>query len=220
MSDRRGWIQRMVQGGATLLLGSALPSMAQAAEAAEDASRGAMAEDAWLTALAGRKQRTFLDIRGFELGGAPFRRSQAMLTALTDAYGYAAADVGIAFGCHGPGLGFVLDDAFWREYNVADYVAKSLRPDDAAKLKADVGAATTMCATGVKAVQDKGMHVLACRNTIARWSRDLAAPKGENADAVRDKLIAHLLPKVEPVPAMIAAASLAQTRGFGYVAIE
>ncbi|MCA0374533.1 MAG: hypothetical protein LCH84_02615 [Gemmatimonadetes bacterium] len=218
MSDRRGWIQRMLQGSATLLVGSALPSLVQAHEAPP--TPAGMAEDAWLTALAGKKQKTFLDVRAFELGGAPFRRSQAMLTALTDAYGYAANDVGVAFGCHGTALAFVLNEQFWREYGVAEYIAKSMRAEDAAKLRADVGAAIAMCATGVKAVQDKGMHVLACRNTMARWSRDLGAAKNENADAVRDKLLAHLLPKVEPVPAMIGAASVAQTRGFGYIAIE
>jgi hypothetical protein len=29
-----------------------------------------------------------------------------------------------------------------------------------------------------------GVHVLACRNTIARWSRDVAPKSGETAEAV------------------------------------
>jgi hypothetical protein len=64
-----------------------------------------------------------------------------------------------------------------------------------------------------------GVHVLACRNTIARWSRDVAPKSGETAEAVQAKTLKGLSPGVEPVPAMIAAAVLAQARNLSYVAI-
>jgi intracellular sulfur oxidation DsrE/DsrF family protein len=187
------------------------------AAAAEQAS---VAEDQWLAALQQRKHRTFLDVRGYAVDGAPFRRTTALHTVLMDSYATPASDIGIAFGAHGTGLAFVLDAAFWSEFGVAEYVAKALRDADAAALRAGAAAAPKMCADGVAGLMGKDMRVLACRNTIARWSRELGAAGQLSADAVREQLLAHLLPGVEPVPAMIAAASVAQARGFGYIAIE
>jgi hypothetical protein len=63
------------------------------------------------------------------------------------------------------------------------------------------------------------VHVLACRNTMARWSRDLAARSGETAEGVQARMLKGLSAGVEPVPAMVAAAVLAQARNISYIAI-
>ena len=77
----------------------------------------------------------------------------------------------------------------------------------------------TQVAAGVAELRGMGVHVLACRNTIGRWSRELSAKSGETADAVQAKILKGLSPGVEPVPAMIAAAVLAQARNVAYVTI-
>jgi intracellular sulfur oxidation DsrE/DsrF family protein len=74
-------------------------------------------------------------------------------------------------------------------------------------------------AAGVAELRSFGVRVLACRNTIARWSRELAAISGETPEGVQTKLLKGLSPGVEPVPAMIAAAVLAQSRNAAYVTI-
>ena len=74
-------------------------------------------------------------------------------------------------------------------------------------------------AAGVAGMRDIGVRVLACRNTMARWSRELAGKSGETADAVQAKMLKGLSPGVEPVPAMIAAAVLAQARNAAYITI-
>ena len=63
------------------------------------------------------------------------------------------------------------------------------------------------------------MKFLACRNTIARWSASIGERRGVPAQQVNDQIVAGLQAGVEPVPAMIASAVIAQERGFSYVTL-
>ena len=215
MHERRGFFRWMLGGTAGLALGFPLTTAG-----AERATSPLDVEDAWLTALAKRKQKAFLDIRGFALDGSPFRRSLALMNVLTITYGLAPTEVGIAFGAHSGGLAHLLSPAFWTEYDVSGKVAGGLRPDDAAALRTAGPSAASVGVNGVRDLQAKGIYVLACRNTIARWSRELADAHKETPEAVQAKILANLHAGIEPVPAMVAAAVLAQSRGLGYVAME
>lgn len=214
MPDRRRLFRWMLGGTASLALG--LPRATLQADDAVPLG----AEDEWLDAIASRKQKAILDVRGFAIDGAPFRRALALVNVFTTTYAVAPADVGIAFGAHSSALGYLLSPAFWTEYDVAGKVAHSLRPDDAAALRKSGAAAASIGADGVRDLRAKGIRVLACRNTMARWSRDLAAVSKETPEAVLQKINANFHPGVEPVPAMIAAVVLAQARGVAYVAVE
>lgn len=178
------------------------------------------ADDAWLTALATKKQKAFLDVPTFFVDGSPFRRSNALLTAFTGAYAMPAADIGIAVGFHGAALAYTMTADAWKEYDLLERVAKTLRPEDATALRAMGAGAPAIGVDGIKDIAGKGMHVLACRNTMMRWARDIAAKRQQQPEAVMKALEASLQPTVSPVPAMIAAAVLAQSRGISYIAIS
>lgn len=183
-------------------------------------SRNGPAADTWLEAIASRKHRAFLDIRSFDPSGTPFRKATNLLTALTEAHGAVEREVGIAFGAGSSSIAHVLGPKVWAEYGVGAKVASYARsPAEAESLRTEPAKWSALGATGVATMRDHGMRVLACRNSIHRWATEFAAETGESADAVNAKLIAGLHAGVEPVPAMIAAAVLAQSRQLSYVAI-
>lgn len=196
-----------------LLAGSAGAAMTPAALSASIRRE----DEPWLADLSGRAHRAFLDIRSFMLDGSAFRKPAALRSALMASYGAAAADIGIAFGAGSNGLAHVLGPDFWEEYRIGDKLAPA-HPDQAVALR-DHRAVGSQMAAGVAGMRDIGVRVLACRNTMARWSRELAEKSGETADAVQAKMLKGLSPGVEPVPAMIAAAVLAQARNAAYITI-
>lgn len=177
-------------------------------------------DDEWLEALAKVPHATFLDIRSFNPDGTPFRKVSNLRKALTEGHGVAAADVGVAFGAGSGAIAYVLNETIWRRYPVGAQVASDARNDaEAASLRNEPAKWAAAHAREVATMRAEGTRVLACRNTLARWSRDFAAASGEPAEAVNATLLANLHPGVEPVPAMIAAASLAQHRGLAYITI-
>lgn len=175
---------------------------------------------AWLESISKKKVRAFLDIRSFAPDGTPFRKASNLLRALIDAHGAKAGEVGIAFGAGSSSIAHVLGRKVWAEYGVGRKVAGAAKtPEEAASLRTDPAKWAATGGEGVATMLAAGIHVLACRNTIGHWAQDFAAETGEKVEAVNAKLIAGLHPGVEPVPAMIAAAVLAQGRHLSYVAI-
>ena len=175
------------------------------------------ADEAWLEFIAARKYRAFLDIRSFMLDGYAFKKVTTLRTTLINSFGASADDVGIAFGGGSNGLAHVLGPDLWEEYRIGDKLAHA-HPDQVEALKKHRAVGTQMAAA-VAEMKASGTRVLACRNTIAKWSRDLAPLTGETPEAVQAKILKGLSPGVEPVPAMVAAAVLAQLRDLSYVAI-
>lgn len=209
MLERRRLLGWLAAGSAGLLV----PETVLLAE--DDGS-----SDAWLEAIAVRKYRAFLDIRAFAPDGTPFRKAANLLQALTDAYGAKPSEVGIAFGAGSSAIAHVLGAKVWQEYRVGETVASHAKsPEEASSLRSEPAKWAATGAKGVEELRAEGIRVLACRNSLGRWARDFAAQTGESAEAVNAKLIAGLHPGVEPVPAMIAAAVLAQGRRLSYVAI-
>ncbi len=177
-------------------------------------------EDAWLDAIAGKKFRAFLDVGRYAMDGTPFRRAAALYATLHDHYGATDDDTGVAFGAHSTALAYLVSRATWDELGLVDLIAPHLNAADAASLRANPGAAVTIGVEGVRQLRAHGSRVLACRNTIARWARELSTKRGEPVDVLTQKLTSGLHEGVEPVPAMIAAAVMAQSRNVAYVAIE
>ena len=209
MIDRRRLFQLMMAGSA----GLALPDRSLLASAPGGA-------DDWLDEIAGRTYRAFLDIRSFIPDGLPFRKATNLLRALTEAYGADPADVGIAFGAGSTSIAHVLGPAVWRTYPLGDVVAKyASGPEEAHSLRTEPDKWAAAGGAGVRDLRAKGMRVLACRNSIMHMAREFASKTGESAEAVNAKLLAGLHEGVEPVPAMVAAAVLAQARQLSYVAI-
>jgi hypothetical protein len=196
--------------------GLAIPGTAAAA-----ATGSASGRDDWLDAIAARRHKAFLDIRGFAPDGTPFRKAANLIRALTEAYGARDEDIGIAFGAGSSSIAYILNGDIWEEYGVGAKVAGSAGSTPmAASLRDEPRVWAARHAEEVAKMRAAGIRVLGCRNSIGRWARDFAAKTGETPEAVNAKLLAGLHPGVEPVPAMIAAAVLAQGRQLSYVAIE
>lgn len=212
MIERRNMLRWVLAGSA----GLALPMRALRGD---DTADSPGAGEAWLEAIAQRKFRTFLDIRSFHAGGQPYAKVANLNTALTKSHGAKAGEVGIAFGASGDGLAHVVGADFWEEYQLGAYIAPNVRADDAAAVRLNPRKWGDVAGEGVRQLRASGVRVLACRNTIARWSRDLSTRSGETPTAVAAKIEKGLLEGVEPVPAMVAAAVLAQLRGVAYVVI-
>jgi intracellular sulfur oxidation DsrE/DsrF family protein len=186
---------------------------------AAESIQGAPSEE-WLDAIASRKHRAFLDIRTFDPSGTPFRKAANLLQALTQAHGAAEREVGIAFGAGSSAIAHVLGPKVWAEYGIGAKVAGLARsPAEAASLRTEAAKWSALGGTEVATMRSHGMRVLACRNSLRRWAGEFAVETGESIDVVNAKLIAGLHTGVEPVPAMIAAAVLAQSRQLSYVAI-
>jgi hypothetical protein len=202
------------------LLGLAVAGSAGLALPRELAATPPPRVDDWLDALARRPHKAFLDIRAYATDSAPFHKVTNLRAALTQAYAIRAEDIGIAFGGSGSSIAYLLGVDIWTEYRVGAKVAGSARtPAEAESLRSEPARWVTSHLEEVKRMLADGTRVLACRNSIGRWAREFAATSGEAAETVNAKLIAGLHPGVEPVPAMVAAAVLAQGRGLSYVAI-
>ena len=179
------------------------------------------AGDAWLDAIAARKHRVFLDVGYFGPEGGPFRRTKALLTTLHDSYGATDTGIGVAFGAHGSGLGYLLTPAAWDELGLVEIIAGSnLRSADAATVRSGTKNWGTVGADNVPELRSRGVKFLVCRQTIARWSERIGVARGVPAAEITARIVGGLHQGVEPVPAMITAAVLAQGRGLGYVSLS
>ena len=176
-------------------------------------------DDRWLNTLAARTQKAFLDVASFDPGGAPFHRAVALQTALVSAHGVPESEVGIAFGVHSGAIAYLLSAEVWQANDVASLVAAGLAPDAAAALRARGAAAASLGADGVHQLQELGIAVLACQNTLMRWARGFASTTTSSPEQMFALLLRQLHPGVIPVPAMSAAAVRAQSRGVGYLAL-
>jgi intracellular sulfur oxidation DsrE/DsrF family protein len=210
-TGRRSFVQKAFGGAiGALLLGSTR----------EAAASPALAVDPWLEEIVRKKHRVFLDVGVFATDGGPFRRVTALMQALHDHYGASDAQIGIAFGAHGSGLGHVLTPAAWDKLGLVDLIAGSnLRAAEAQALKSGTHNWGTLGAENVAQLRQRGVKFLACRNTIGRWAGKIAAQRGTAAPEVVAEIVAGLHAGVEPVPAMIAAAVVAQARQLSYVTI-
>jgi hypothetical protein len=210
MTGRRSFVRKTLGGAVgAMLVGTAT-----------DAHAGQTLAEPWLDELAAKKHKAFLDVGIFATDVSAFRRTRALLTALKDGYGASERDIGIAFGAHGSGLGYVLSPAAWNALGLVDLIGNAnLRATEAAALRNATRNWGEVCAENVAALRQMGVRFLACRNTIGRWADRIATQRKTAVASVTEEIIGGLHPGVEPVPAMIAAAVLAQERRVSYLAI-
>ncbi|MGE0556323.1 MAG: hypothetical protein AB7R55_23080 [Gemmatimonadales bacterium] len=72
-----------------------------------------------------------------------------------------------------------------------------------------------MADANIASLVEKGATFLMCRNAFDRWSARLA--QGADVAAVRQEILANLLPGVVVVPAMVIAVEKAQRAGLTYM---
>jgi intracellular sulfur oxidation DsrE/DsrF family protein len=173
-------------------------------------------EERWLANLHG-KHKQFFDV-GAHSNGQPMVRVASFMNAYNSAYGVPDAQLNVVFGAHGTGLPLVLNDIMWRKYGLgAHYSVEDVTTKAPAVRNpwSGIGHAS-MAPESVHGLAQRGVRFIACRNTIARVSKALAAKTGESDAAVAEALTANVLPGVEVVPAMIVAVNRAQESGLSY----
>lgn len=195
--------------------GGAVGIMAGSARTLAAAGAGTSAH-LWLEFVAARQHRAFLDVGRFAADLAPFRRAENLMASLRESESAASADIGIAFGAHSTALGYLLTQRAWDEFSLVEWLTAQLdeRERDAFRARADWGAES---AARIEQLRAAGIRILACRQTMRRWAKTLATRAGVDERDVATRLAESLHAGVEPVPAMIAAAVLAQERRLAYV---
>ena len=207
--ERRGFLGEMSLGMLAVAGGTGM-SRLLANPAAEN--------EPWLQGLAGRHKQYF-DVSA-HLQGAPLGRTANFFNAYVDAYSLKDSDVNVVFGAHGTAIPMVFNDALWSKYALgAKYSIDELGTRNPAvrNIFAGAGTGNAWYDPSIAALQKRGVRFLACLQAIARVSKELASRAGVDAGAIKQELIAGLLPGVTPVPAAIVAVNRAQEAGMTYV---
>lgn len=149
------------------------------------------------------------------------------LNGLQFGFGYAPSAIAVAMANHGASTAYVLSDAMWKKYRLAEfykipaqngaaltanayYPAKSgydrqASPDDEHGMYQD---------TSIEMLQRRGLIVLACHTAIEEQSRKLVAqgfaPPGATPKDVADDLLTHLIRGALVVPSMVATIAVLQ----------
>lgn len=214
---RRGFLARLGLG----LAGLTGVVMTPAGLRAETLGAGSAQPDpdAWLAALQGKHRQIF---DAPTLGdGKALLQAKNFLDAYRDAYGAKDGEVSVAVGVHGGAFPLVFRDEVWQRFGFGERFSVS---DPATRrpavrnlfARARPGDPLPEAAT-VEALQQRGVVFLLCNNTLGRTTAALAGAGFGAAPAVRQELLAGLLPGVQVVPAMVVALSRAQEKGFSYV---
>jgi intracellular sulfur oxidation DsrE/DsrF family protein len=176
-------------------------------------------DETWLRGLTG-KHKQFFDVGTLQDGG-PLRRVHNFLATYASAYGVAESDVNAVFGAHGSAIGFVLNDEAWSTlglgavYRVTDPRTKAPAVRNIfAQLDGSI--AGLPVDAGIVRLQQRGVRVLACNNTLTALATRLG---GTEAPKVLDQLTRAILPGVTIVPAMLIAGNRAQESGLTYAAL-
>jgi intracellular sulfur oxidation DsrE/DsrF family protein len=181
----------------------------------QDESRG---YERWLEGLDGR-HRAFFDVDALRDG--ILGRVDNFLGVYRDEYSLRDSDVNVLFGAHGNGLGFVLNDAMWKKYQLGRRYSV-MDPRAAIPAVRNIYIATDPSYGwptdySITALQKRGVRFLGCRGTMRNLSRQLVADsRRDSADQILSELRSNLIDGAQEVPAMIVAQNRAQEAGLTY----
>lgn len=128
-------------------------------------------------------------------------------------------------------LGFT--DPMWEKYKFGEVIKETDEKTNAPAtrnifLKADAGESTLSIKgiadwpadTSIEALQQKGTLFIMCNNALNFWAMNVANATNQKMDAVRTEFLAHLVPGVVIVPAMVMAINQAQAKGCSYMHLQ
>ncbi len=203
--QRRNFLHRASLGLIALV---AAPASAKASEHA--------GTEPWLEGLNGTHKQYF-DVAAHGTG-APLKRAENFLNAYGQAYDLKDDALSVVFGAHGTALSLVLSDGMWSKYQLGAYFSvedPTTKTHAVRNIFATAGSGSFQ--PSVIGLQQRGVRFIACRQSIARVSREVADKQGGDAARISRDLVAGLLPGVTPVPAAIVAVNRAQEAGLTYV---
>lgn len=178
-------------------------------------------DDRWLDLLKG-KYRQLFDMPSPN-NGMPLLHIRNYLNAWRDSYNVPDKDVNAIGTFYGASTVLAFTDEMWDKYKFGslikanDAAGTPLVRNMFARPKAGDPFARGMFDASIEALQARGALFLLCNNALAFWSNHLAQGAGAKAEDVRAELLAHTLPNVVLVPAMVVAVHKAQRRGVTYM---
>ena len=222
-SDRRSFLRHVAASTAAAGLATAVPSALLAAPAV------APDDEKWLGRLVG-KHRQIFDMPQ-PAGGLPMIHVRNFLNTYRDAYGLRHPDVSAAVGLYYMTVPLAFTDAVWAKYQLgaassvvdADTKAPAVRNplwkprDGATALPMAGGPLLPPNDTAITELQARGTQFILCNNALGFWAANIAKATKQAPDAVRAELVAHLIPGVTIVPAMVIAFNRAQEAGVTYM---
>ena len=173
----------------------------------------------WLDALAAARYKLIFDIGAYQDGGGLYY-AKNYLNGMRDGWGVESPAVTALLGVSGDAYPIVFTDAIWAKYK---YGESSKTTDTRTGVTAvrnvwwQPQAGESMAEFGVDVLQARGAKVLLCNNVFRGVIRRAMGVSGRPYNEVRAELKAGVLPGVTVVPAMVAAMSMAQAHGAGYV---
>lgn len=226
-TKRREFLGGIAAGAITLGLGSIIPRSLRA-EIPERETSPVKPTDKWITELTGTR-RQFFDAPLHTNGWALFH-VRNYFTTYESAYGKRHPDVTAVVSLYGMGTLMAFNDAMWKKWNVGKVLNVMDTSKSTAKwnvlARAETGSPSLNVSgapvpipadSSIASLQSKGAIFLLCNNALGVWSGLLASQSGQKPDAVRDELLANLLPGIHLVPAMVIAINQAQKNGCSYM---
>lgn len=207
-TPRRSFLGRL----AALLAVGTVPSTAFATPSGATTRPATWPDERWLEAAANGEHRIFVET-GTLTDAIGLRRTVNYLDAMKNDYQVPESRLGVVVGVHGAAVAIALNDAMWAKHRLGERGG----------LKGATGAAPTANpfrsgAGSVEALAARGVHLLACNNSLRRLSRELAGSGGD-ANAVHAELTANVQAPFLVVPAMIVAVGRAQERNIPVIMV-
>ncbi len=173
----------------------------------------------WLERTAKAKHALVFDVGAYQNGGGLYY-AKNYLNGMRDGWGASAPDVMPILGISGDAYPIVFNDAIWAKYGYgASSKTTDARTGETAVRNVWWQPKPTegMSEFGVDVLQGRGAQFLLCNNVFRGVIRRAMNQTKEGYAETRAELQAGMLPGVIVVPAMVAAMSMAQSKGASYV---
>ena len=185
-------------------------------------------DEKWLESLTGKHKQVF-DMPN-PSAGLGLIHVRNYLKAWKDNYNLEHPQVNAVATLYFMTIPLGLTDPMWDKYKLGEAIKETDEKTNAFAVrniyqKADPGEATMSikgiadwpAETSIEELQKKGTIFIMCNNALNFWAMNVAKATNQTMDAVRAEFLAHIVPGVIVVPAMVMAVDQAQARGCSYM---
>jgi intracellular sulfur oxidation DsrE/DsrF family protein len=223
---RRDFLAGLAAAGAGVL------TPAAALASTIDDSRFRVApDDKWLDSLTGKYKQVF-DMPN-PTHGLGLIHIRNYLKAWKDTYNLEHPKVNAVGTLYFMTIPLGLTDPMWEKYKLGEAIKETDEKTGTFATrnifyKADPGDATMSLSgiadwpadTSMEALQKKGTVFIMCNNALNFWAGNVARATNQSQEAVRAEFLAHVVPGVVIVPAMVMAVNQAQAKGCSYMHLQ
>ncbi|MBL6750497.1 MAG: hypothetical protein ISP90_08235 [Nevskia sp.] len=213
--DRRDFLGGMA---AATVAAVGLGALAPAAGAAEAAAAAGTDFVRWLDTISGKYKQLY-DAPAAN-HGLPLVWSHVFLLTGAPGYGVAESELGVVVVLRHSAIPLAMGDAVWAKYKLGEYLDIA---DPATKAPATRNPYAHIKPgdmpfpeAALEKLVARGVKFAVCGAAIGFHSAHIAQRQGLAADAVKQDLLAAVLPGVQVVPSGVLAVNGAQSRGCAY----